>query len=75
MNSPRIISKVTSQDGILWEVTGSNGETHIVACDWDGWMCTCADHYYRKRFCKHMRVCAESESITSTALFCEEVTA
>ena len=61
MNSPIILSEVTSQDGTLWEVSGSNGATHIVAHDWDGWMCTCPDHYYRKRECKHMKVCKESE--------------
>ena len=71
MSSPIILSKVTSQDGTLWEVSGSNGETHIVAHDWDGWMCTCPDHYYRHRFCKHMKACAESESITSHTLFVE----
>lgn len=73
MSTPTIISHVTSVDGDLWEVTGSNGETHIVAHDWDGWMCTCADHFYRHRFCKHMKVCAASENITDTILFCEEV--
>ena len=40
MSTPTIISHVTGVDGDLWEVTGSNGETHIVAHDWDGWMCT-----------------------------------
>lgn len=65
MKSPVILSHVISVDGHLWEVSGSNGNKHIVAHDWDGWMCTCEDHFYRKRFCKHMRVCAESESATS----------
>ena len=61
MYSPTILSEVTSQDGTLWEVSGSKGTTHIVAHDWDGWMCTCEDHYYRKRVCKHMKLCKERE--------------
>ena len=62
MSTPIILSHVSSVDGDLWEVSGTD-ETHIVAHDWDGWMCTCPDHYYRKSFCKHMQVCADSESI------------
>ncbi len=73
LTSPVILSKVTNQDGTLWEVSGSKDTTHIVACDFDGWMCTCEDHYYRHRFCKHMKVCAESENITHQRLFVEEV--
>lgn len=73
MNTPSIISKITSQDGTLWEVEGSNDNVHIVAHDWDGWMCTCEDHFFRHRFCKHMRACAASENITSQMLFVEGV--
>jgi len=69
MSTPSIISHVTSIDGDLWEVTGSNNATHIVAHDWDGWMCTCEDHYFRHRFCKHMRTCAEEGNITDQMLF------
>lgn len=69
MSTPTIISRVTSQDGTLWEVEGSHDTVHIVAYDWDGWMCTCEDHFYRHSFCKHMKVCAESESISSQKLF------
>lgn len=64
MSSPIILSHVYSVDGDLWEVSGTD-ETHIVAHDWDGWMCTCPDHYYRHSFCKHMQVCADSESMDS----------
>ena len=68
MNTPSIISHVTGVDGHLWTVTGSNNQEHIVTYDWDGWMCTCEDHYFRSRFCKHMKVCAEAENITDTTL-------
>ena len=74
MSTPVILSHIKSVDGHLWEVSGTD-ETHIVAHDWDGWMCTCDDHVYRSRFFKHMKVCAASENITDTILFCEEVTA
>ena len=59
MSSPTILSHVTGVDGHLWEVKGSSDENYIVACDWDGWMCTCPDHYYRGSFCKHMKACQE----------------
>ena len=36
------------------------------------WLCTCPDYYYRKRFCKHMKACAELLGVTDTTVF-EEV--
>ena len=68
MNTPSIISHTKGIDGHLWEVTGSNNTSHFVAYDWDGWMCTCEDHYFRSSFCKHMQVCAVAEKITDITL-------
>lgn len=35
-------------------------EVHDVCFDKDnGWICTCEQYYYRKKFCKHMKLAQE----------------
>ena len=53
-------SRSESNDETLWfEVTSSsrNDVSFDVGIDkTNKWICTCEDYYYRKRFCKHMRM-------------------
>lgn len=52
--------KESSDETLIFEVRSDSrkrGETHDVYFDKDnGWVCTCEDYYYRRRFCKHMRM-------------------
>lgn len=45
------------------EVSGSNGETYIVVQRADGdWRCSCPDHMYRQRACKHIQEARRDEA-------------
>lgn len=70
--SPKILE--SNDETIFLEVLSSDGtRTYDVMYDVDHhWLCTCPDYYYRKRFCKHMRVCAEMLNIKDTRIY-EEV--
>ena len=70
--SPKILE--SNDETIFLEVSSSDGtRTYDVMYDVDHhWLCTCPDYYYRKRFCKHMRACAEMLNIKDTIVY-EEV--
>ena len=35
------------------------------------WLCTCEQYYFRKVFCKHMKVCADMVGIEDTMVYAE----
>ena len=46
----------------LWRVTSeSRPQTYEISQEIIGWVCTCADHTYRLRPCKHIRAVWEAE--------------
>ena len=52
-----------NDETIVFTVQSSSrkkGETHDVYFDVDnGWVCTCEQFYYRKKYCKHMKMAKE----------------
>lgn len=47
----------------LWRVPSENKPaTYEVSQEMIGWVCTCADHTYRLRECKHIRAVQEAEA-------------
>ena len=73
MKSPK---KLESNDETVFLEVQSSSDKNIwydVMYDIDHhWLCTCPDYYYRKKFCKHMKACAELLGVTDTTVF-EEV--
>ena len=59
--NPRL-SPLSTDETLFFEVP-SQSNPRVVYDTWydidHHWICTCPDYYYRKRFCKHMGVCAE----------------
>ena len=70
MNSP-IIFLESNDETQFFEVLSSDGsKKYDVMYDVDHhWLCTCPDYYYRKRFCKHMMLCAEVSGIEDTMVY------
>lgn len=64
--SETLFFEVLSSDGKEWYDTWYDVDHH--------WICTCPDYYYRKRFCKHMKACADLTGITDVIVY-EEVRA
>ena len=69
--SPRLLE--SNDETLFFEVLSSNGrDWYDVMYDVDHhWLCTCPDYYYRKRFCKHMKACADVMGITDTKVYAE----
>lgn len=60
MKSPILLE--SNDETLFFEVESEStpGVSYDVMYDVDHhWLCTCPHYYFRKRFCKHMRVCAE----------------
>ena len=73
MMSPKLLE--SNDETLFLEVTSESapGVTYDVMYDKDHhWLCTCPDYYFRRRFCKHMKSCAEMFGIKDTAVY-EEV--
>ena len=72
MNSPTIIG--VTDETIFMEVLSSKGDRKydVMYDKFHHWLCTCPDYYFRKRFCKHMKACAEMLRIKDTTVY-EEV--
>ena len=53
--------KESTDETLVFEVSSSSRDiTHDVCYDKDnGWICSCEQYYYRKRFCKHMKLAQE----------------
>ncbi len=70
--SPRILE--SNDETLFMKVQSSSdkGVWYDVMHDVDHhWLCTCPDYYYRKRFCKHMRLCADVFGIDDTLVYAE----
>ena len=67
------ISKYSHDETLFFEVHSSNGDEYYDTWyDVDHkWICSCPDYYYRKRFCKHMKACAELMNISDTMVYAE----
>ena len=64
MEPPKIL--LSDQEGMIFEIEGDSGYVHLVSFDREnGWFCSCEDYGFRKRFCKHMKACAEVSKIES----------
>lgn len=64
----------SNDETLFLEVTSDStpGVTYDVMYDKDHhWLCTCPQYYYRKKYCKHMAVCAESIGITDKMVYAE----
>lgn len=61
MKEYNVSLKSSTDETLFFEVRSSSRDiTHDVWFDKDnGWLCTCEQYYYRKRFCKHMRLARE----------------
>ena len=72
--TPPVTFLESTDETQFFEVSSSNGsKKYDVMHDVDHhWICTCPDYYYRKKFCKHMRACAEVSGIKDTMVY-EEV--
>ena len=72
MNSSSILVEKTSET-IFFTVPSSDGsKVYDTWYDKDHkWICDCPDYYYRKRFCKQMRMCAELEQIDDHQIYHE----
>lgn len=62
-NDETLFMEVLSSDGVHWY--------DVMYDKFHHWLCTCPDYYYRKRFCKHMRACAEKLGIDDTTVYAE----
>ncbi|MBO6274812.1 MAG: hypothetical protein J6M91_04620 [Methanobrevibacter sp.] len=72
MMSPRLLE--SNDETLFFEVTSftDNSIKYDVMYDVDHrWLCTCPDYYFRKRFCKHMRECAEMMGIHDVSVYAE----
>ena len=51
----------SDNEGVIFNIKSfSSNDFHTVAYDYaDGWICTCEQYQYRKKFCKHMEACAD----------------
>ena len=69
--SPRLLQ--SNDETLFLEVLSSDGEKwYDVIYDKDHhWLCTCPDYYFRKRFCKHMKACAELLGISDVTVYAE----
>jgi len=64
----------SNDETLFLEVTSDStpGVTYDVMYDKDHhWLCTCPQYYYRKKYCKHMKACAESMGITDSNVYAE----
>lgn len=64
----------SNDETLFLEVTSDStpGVTYDVMYDKDHhWLCTCPQYYYRKKYCKHMKACAESMDITDSNVYAE----
>lgn len=58
----------------FWEVQSSTDESKFYDVMYDvdhHWLCTCPHYYFRKVFCKHMRLVAEANGIGDTMVYAE----
>lgn len=71
--SSDIIFHESNDETLFCEVRSSDGEKlYDVMHDVDHhWLCTCPDYYYRKRYCKHMKLVAEAVGISDTMVYAE----
>ncbi|WP_305555394.1 hypothetical protein [Methanobrevibacter sp. V74] len=60
-NDETLFMEVLSSDGTQWYDVWYDRDHH--------WLCTCPDYYYRKRYCKHMKQCAELIGISDVAVY------
>lgn len=64
----------SNDETLFLEVTSDStpGVTYDVMYDVDHhWLCTCPQYYYRKKYCKHMKACAEMLGIEDTMVYAE----
>ena len=61
----------STDETLFFEVLSSDGEKwYDVMYDVDHhWLCTCPQYYFRKKFCKHMKACAEMLGIKDEVVF------
>lgn len=71
MNSPRLLE--SNDETLFLEVLSTDGSTlyDVMYDKFHHWICTCPDYYFRKRFCKHMRECAELLGISDVTVYAE----
>ena len=70
MMSPRLLE--SNDETLFLEVRSSTEESVWYDVMYDKvhhWLCTCPDYYFRKRFCKHMRECAELLGINDVRVY------
>lgn len=64
----------SNDETLFLEVTSESapGVTYDVMYDVDHhWLCTCPQYYFRKKYCKHMAVCAEMMNISDKMVYAE----
>ena len=71
--TPQISFLESNDETKFFEVSSSDGsKKYDVMYDKDNhWLCTCPDYHFRKRFCKHMRACAEKAGISDSMVYAE----
>lgn len=72
MKSPKLLE--SNDETLFFEVESFTDESvkYDVMYDVDHhWLCTCPQYYYRKKYCKHMKACAESMGITDSNVYAE----
>ncbi len=72
IGSPRLLE--SNDETLFFEVPSEStpGVVYDVLYDKDHhWLCTCPQYYYRKKYCKHMRVCADLMNIDDSMVYAE----
>lgn len=71
--TPQVTFLESNDETQFFQVESSDGKkVYDVYYDVESkWICDCPDYYYRKRFCKHMKVCAEKAEIDDTRVYAE----
>jgi len=71
--TPQITFLDSNDETQFFEVTSSDGKRRYdVMYDVDHhWLCTCPHYYYRKKFCKHMKACADEIGVDDTTVYAE----
>lgn len=74
MSGSPVLSPLSTDETLFFEVP-SQSNPDVVYDTWydkfSKWICSCPDYYFRKRFCKHMKACAELFGIEDTTVYAE----
>ena len=71
MIAPQINHSLSTDETLCFNVPSeTTSETYLTSYDvLSRWLCDCPDYYYRKRFCKHMKACAELTGISDATVY------